>query len=45
MNNCDYFVFVFIYCIQTDPYRLNTTTGCRIRQIKVNMLYYITLVC
>ena len=43
MNNCDYFVPVFIYCIQIDSYRPNTNTGFRIRQINVNILHHVTL--
>jgi hypothetical protein len=39
------FVFVVIYYIQIDLYGLNTTTGCRILQVNVNILYLILLVC
>jgi hypothetical protein len=39
------FVFVFICYIHIDLYRLNTTTGCRIVQVNVNILYHIALVC
>ena len=34
-----------IYYIQIDPYRLNTTIGCRICQININVLNFIMLVC
>ena len=41
VNNCDCVCvcICIIYCIQIDPYILNTTTGFRISQINVNILY------
>jgi hypothetical protein len=39
------FVCVFIYYIQTDLYKLNKTNEYRIRQININILYDIMLVC
>jgi hypothetical protein len=33
------FIYVFIYEIQIDPDRMTTTTGCRICQVNINILF------